>query len=178
MAAHRKCTHNVPRMISNGACPICQNDRRKAKRQANPEVVNAYNRNRRIENSERECDYGRKYRKSVIFAAWYARNRHHELWKKAKQRATKTGKEFTITSQDVKDLLAVSFICPYTKVPYEITTGIGRNPWTSSLDRKDSTKGYTPDNIEITSLWWNIAKSSWSPEIMKRALAGLSANEP
>ncbi len=173
MGRHRKCTHNVPRMPSNGACPICQNERRKELRRANPESVNAYNRQRRIDDPETENGYGKKYRKSATFAAWYIKNRHYELWRKAKQRATKTGKEFTITLKDVENLLAKSFACPHTKVPYETIIGSGRTPWSPSLDRKDNNKGYTLSNVEITSYWWNVAKSSWSSDIMKRALDGL-----
>jgi hypothetical protein len=171
MTAHRKCSHNGPRFPSNRACIECQTARRKARRQKNPEAVNAYNRKRRAENSERESSYGRKYRKGEVFAAWYARNRPRELWKKAKQRAEKSGRSFTITIQDVENLIADSNACPYTKVPYTYVRG--RNPWAASLDRKDSTKGYTPDNIEITSLWWNLAKNSWAPDIMETALHGL-----
>lgn len=170
MGRHRKCTHDAPR-YANGACSICHNERRKARRQADLESTNAYNRNRRVENPERECSYGREYRKSATFAAWYARNRHRELWKKAKQRATKSGREFTITIQDVEKLLTSSLVCPYTLVPYEIAPG--RNPWAASLDRKDSSKGYTIDNIEVTSLWWNIAKNGWPPAVVEKAVSGL-----
>lgn len=172
MPAHRKCSHDGPR-FSNGACKQCQLARRKARRQADPQKVNAYNRNRRVENSDRESAYGRKYRKGDRFAAWYARNRHRELWKKAKQRATKAGRDFAITIDDVERLLSSSTVCPYTRVPYENTSGSGRSPWAASLDRKDSTKGYTLDNVEITSLWWNLAKSNWPPEVLERAIAGL-----
>lgn len=175
MPARRKCTHDGPR-FSNGACKQCQVSRRKARRQKNPETVNAYNQSRRAENPERENGYGRKYRKGEAFAAWYRHNRHRELWKKAKQRALKAGREFAITAEDVARLLAASSSCPYTGVPYE--TGSGRNPWVASLDRVDSKGGYTLDNVEITSLWWNLAKNSWPAEVTARAIAGLRANHP
>ena len=175
MPAPRKCSHDGPRFVSNGACKQCQIERRKLRRQSDPDAVNTYNRGRRAENSERENSYGRKYRKSKTFAAWYSRNRHRELWKKAKQRALKAGREFSITEDDVLRLLNSSSRCPYTGVPYEKNPG--RNPWAPSLDRKDSTRGYTPDNVEITSLWWNLAKNSWHADITARALAGLRTNK-
>lgn len=171
MPAIRKCAHDGPRFPSNGACKQCQIARRKARRQEYPEKVNAYNRARHAEDPERANDYGRKYKKSATFAAWYVRNRHREIWKKAKQRAAKCGREFTISVEDVERLLLASSECPYTRVPYEVAPG--RNPWAPSLDRVDSKGGYTLDNVEITSLWWNLAKNSWSAEIVARAVAGL-----
>lgn len=177
MPAHRKCNHDGPRFTSSGACKECQVARRKVKRQAAPGRVNAYNRKRRAENPERENKYGRKYRASELFAAWYSRNRPKELWKKAKQRAVKSKREFNITVQDVERLLALSARCPYTGVLYD-NSKRGRNPWASSLDRKDSTRGYTLDNLEVTSVWWNLAKNSWNAEVTRAALCGLRTYKP
>lgn len=178
MPAPRKCTHDAPR-FSNGACSICQTARKKLRRTANPEIVNAYNRARRASDPSRENGYGKKYRKGAAFAAWYARNRPRELWKKAKQRASASGREFELTVDDVEKLLAASKRCPYTLQPYSLErmAGLKRNPWAPSLDRRDSSKGYTLDNVEVTSLWWNLAKNQWPPDIMELALLGLSAHK-
>lgn len=173
MPAHRKCNHNGPRFPSNGACKQCQIARRKARRQSNPELVNKYNRARRVENPERENAYTKKHRKSETHARWRTANRHIHLWNRAKHRAEKLGREFVISLEDTKRLLDASKQCPYTGVPY--STARGRNPWASSLDRKDSSKGYTLSNVEVTSVWWNLAKNSWDADTIKTALRGLAA---
>lgn len=98
--------------------------------------------------------------------------RAHELW----QAARKRGHEFTLTREFVVDLVRAAVACPYTGVPYDFTLlakGV-RNPWAPSLDRIDSDGGYTPDNVEITSVWWNTAKSDWPPNVMERAFRAAS----
>lgn len=177
MAARRKCSHDA-RRLSNGACSKCQNERRKLRRRADKDAVNAYNRSRYAKNPGRAKNYGKKYRKSAAGTAWYARTRSYYLWKRAKHRAESLHREFTITAEQVKALILFTFRCPYTGVvfSFEPAQGFKRNPWGPSIDRIDSNKGYTLDNIEVTSLWWNLAKNEWTPEIMEVALRGLLAS--
>jgi hypothetical protein len=94
-----------------------------------------------------------------------------ELWRAASKR----GYEFTITKEFVTDLVRKATTCPYTGVPFDFTLlakGV-RNPWAPSLDRVDNAKGYTPDNVEIVSTWYNVAKSDWAPRDMARAFQAI-----
>jgi hypothetical protein len=179
VAAHRKCNHNGPRFSSNGACKQCHNERRKLRRRADKDAVNAYNRSRYAKNPERANNYGKKYRKSAAGAAWYARTRSYYLWKRAKHRAESLRREFTVTAEQIKGLILFTTHCPHTGVAlnFEPAKGFKRNPWGPSIDRIDSAKGYTLDNIEVTSLWWNLAKNEWTPEVMEIALAGLRTHK-
>ena len=43
-------------------------------------------------------------------------------------------------------------------------------PNTISIDRIDSAKGYTPDNVHLVCQWVNNAKSKYSLEVFRRAL--------
>lgn len=99
------------------------------------------------------------------------RKRAEHLWR----RARKQKKEFTITLKQIEELLLKITTCPYTHIPFDYSVGAKgeRNPWAPSIDRKDNSKGYTLNNIEIVSFWWNCAKNSWPPEVMVQALSGL-----
>lgn len=102
--------------------------------------------------------------------------RAFELWRAARKR----GHEFTLTKEFVTELVRCAIRCPYTGVPFDYvlrSKGL-RSPWAASLDRIDSSKGYTPDNVEITSVWWNTAKSDWTPDVMEQAMAGLRVRFP
>lgn len=95
-----------------------------------------------------------------------------ELWRGARKR----GHEFTITREFIAELIRKAIACPHTGVPFDMSVSEikgWKNPWAPSLDRIDSSRGYLPDNVEITSVWWNIAKSEWAPDVMKLALEGL-----
>lgn len=75
------------------------------------------------------------------------------MWKQAKHRAKwdYNGMEFTITVEDIK----IPLKCPYFNkefIPLD-------KEWGYSLDRIDSSKGYTPDNIQVISYKANKAKN-------------------
>lgn len=72
------------------------------------------------------------------------------MWKHAKARAVKKNLEFTITIEDI----LVPTHCPY--LGNEL---VWRHPrYCPSLDRIDSTKGYTKENIQVTSKLFNVMK--------------------
>jgi len=77
-----------------------------------------------------------------------------KLWKAAKGRAKKTGKEFNI---DISDVI-IPEICPVLGII--IIPGIGsRNDNSPSIDRFNNARGYTKDNIRIISFRANRLKS-------------------
>ena len=57
--------------------------------------------------------------------------------------------------------------CAVTKINLESSecnSRKGSNPWTISIDRIDSSKGYTKDNIRLVCLMYNMCKGIWSDE--------------
>jgi hypothetical protein len=80
------------------------------------------------------------------------------LFNSARARAKKDGREFTIT----KEWLALQpRYCAISGIPFIIIQD-GRGPLTPSLDRIDSSKGYTPENTQIVACWYNLGKSDWN----------------
>ena len=49
--------------------------------------------------------------------------------------------------------------CARTGIPFSYEAG-PPTPWQPSLDRKDSTKGYTKDNVQVVCLMYNLAKNA------------------
>lgn len=77
----------------------------------------------------------------------------------------------TITVEDVKKQWdKQNGLCAYTNIPMRIFETAIRKEWiptTMSLDRIDSSKGYTPDNIELVCLSINLAKNGFTKDQMK-----------
>ncbi len=77
----------------------------------------------------------------------------------ARKRAKQRGIECTITKEDIK----LNKICPLLEIEIDYTSdkgGAGQSkPNSPSLDRIDSTKGYTPDNIWVISKRANVIKN-------------------
>lgn len=87
------------------------------------------------------------------------------MWELAKKRATKKGREFTITIEDVKRV--DTDICPLMEIPIKRYPTVPNrkctiNPDAKSLDRIDPNKGYTPDNIRVISWAANKMLSNFS----------------
>lgn len=101
--------------------------------------------------------------------AWRAKNPdyfriHAVIWRRKKplnyllnnvsSRANKAGLQFSLRAGD----LTVPKLCPWLGIPL-IWNHSNRDNW-PSVDRIDSTKGYTPDNVEIISWRANTIKNS------------------
>ena len=69
--------------------------------------------------------------------------KEYRMWKSAQERAIKKGWEFSILVEDIQ----IPEVCPLLNTPLII----GDRNYTPSLDRIDSTKGYTKDNIWVIS---------------------------
>lgn len=78
---------------------------------------------------------------------WLSKNYNKKLWYTAKHTAPQRNLEFTITPEDI----IIPTHCPYLGVELLTYTIEGRQKYKASLDRIDSSKGYTPDNIQVIS---------------------------
>lgn len=76
------------------------------------------------------------------------------MWQATKLRAKKKGLEFSITIEDI----LMPDLCPLLGLKLSFSDfGLRYN--SPSLDRKDSSKGYTKDNIWVISSRANILKN-------------------
>lgn len=80
----------------------------------------------------------------------------------SKQRAKRLGREHTITLTDI----VIPDVCPVLGIPLQRED---RDTWMNapSIDRIDSSKGYTPDNIVIVSRRANILKRDATPQELR-----------
>lgn len=98
----------------------------------------------------------REHRKNNPFAL---------LCNQARDRARKKGLEHTITPEDVARV--DNDVCPYLNIPLEWGQGRGvRMDNSKSLDRIDSSRGYTPDNIIVCSWRANRMLSDFTADEM------------
>jgi len=112
-------------------CKSCDVAYQKARRENNPNV-NEYSRN-----------YQKKRREDFDY-------RLQMLLNASKQRAKTKGREHTITLQDIKDKYPPDNRCPVFGFELEFNSE-GFRETSPSIDRIDSSKGYTPENIQIIS---------------------------
>ena len=80
----------------------------------------------------------------------------------ARKRSIKKGMPFDLTSAFVLDLMRQTTECPYFH--WALTHLPGKQKTLASLDRVDSAKGYTMDNVCVISYLANLMKSSANQE--------------
>lgn len=89
----------------------------------------------------------------------------NKMLARAKARSRQSGIECTITLEDIK----IPETCPILGIPLVCHSGTpGGRENSPALDRKDNSKGYTPDNVLVISHMANMMKSSASPEMLQR----------
>jgi len=89
---------------------------------------------------------------------------------RAMRRAKRKNVEWAITAEDVERMWVESKgRCALTGIPFdEANTGsFARRPWIPSLDRKESTKGYTPENTRLICCAMNFALNAWGEQIFE-----------
>jgi len=88
-----------------------------------------------------------------------------KMYRRAKARAKNSEREFTITPSDI----IIPRVCPVMNTVLVVSSGKpGAFRDSPSLDRIDSTRGYTPDNIQVISQLANAMKSSATLEELKK----------
>lgn len=80
-----------------------------------------------------------------------------KMWQRAKTRCAKSGKEFSIDKEDV----VIPKLCPILGIELEVHKGSpGGKPYSPSLDRIDSSKGYVKGNVWVISQLANAMKAN------------------
>jgi hypothetical protein len=109
------------------------------------------------------CQYARTARRSL----------EQKMLSRSKSRALAKGLEHTITLEDIQ----IPNKCPLLGIEIKDNTGNGRGNCrdSPSLDRLDSSKGYTPDNVWVISNRANEIKSNATLEELETIAANLRA---
>lgn len=96
------------------------------------------------------------------------------LFSGAKARAKKNGKSFTLTEQDIHQLIdEANWRCQLTGIPFETgRRGYKFGPFRPSVDRIDSSLGYVPGNVRLVCTSVNLALGQWGEEAFKKISIG------
>jgi hypothetical protein len=133
----------------------------------------AYQAKRRAENYEEDLEYSRTYQRNRRKNFDY---RLQMLINASKQRAKNKDREHAITVEDVKAIYPKDGCCPIFGMKLEFNTA-GFRETSPSIDRIDSTKGYTPDNIQIISWKANRVKGYATLQELEMLVAYLQNGE-
>jgi hypothetical protein len=133
----------------------------------------AYQAKRRLENYEEDLEYSRTYQRNRRQNFDY---RLQMLVNASKQRAKNKNRENTITIEDVKSIYPQDGCCPIFGIKLEFNNA-GFRETSPSIDRIDSSKGYTPDNIQIISWKANRIKGYASKQDLEMLLAYMTLGE-
>ena len=88
----------------------------------------------------------------------------YRMWKSAKERSLKKGWDFDIELSDIK----IPKVCPLLEIPLIEHSTRDRHYDAPSLDRINSTKGYTKDNIWVISHRANQIKNDATVEELEK----------
>ena len=131
---------------------------REANRDKAREASKRWHERNRAENRERVAETTARYRQGQAAKYWL---------KNLRNRAEKHGREFDLTEAFLQALLE-PMTCAVTgiKLTYD-WDGEGRtNPWAPSVDRIESTGGYTMDNVRVVCWAYNMAKNDWADDVV------------
>ena len=132
-----------------------------------------YQTKRRAENYTESLEYSRNYQRNRRQNYDY---RLQMLINSSKQRAKNKNREHSITVEDIKAIYPTDGCCPIFGMKLEFNqAGFREN--SPSIDRIDSTKGYTRDNIQIISWKANRIKGYATVEELEMLVAYLKNGE-
>lgn len=134
---------------------------------------NARQKKRRIEKRSEMQQYGKDYRKKNFTNIEF---RLQGLLNASRARARLKNREHTLTKQDLLELYPHDGKCPIFGFDLE-WNGSGFRETSPSIDRIDSNKGYTKDNVQIISWKANRIKGYASVEDLEILLAYLKQGE-
>lgn len=116
------------------------------------------------DNYYKDYYYANKEVIKVAQQKYYDKSQEKILLSRAKKRAKKCGWEFNLTVDDID----IPSHCPVLGIPLEVFHGKSGGAYGSpSLDRVDSSKGYTKDNTVVVSWRANHVKNNSSIEEME-----------
>lgn len=121
----------------------------------------SYQRTWRIGNELTSRERVRTYQ-TKLAATNPIKSRAQSSYSDARKRAIKHNMPFDLTAAKVEQLFISAPRCPY--FGWELTYCTGKQKTLASLDRIDSFKGYTMDNVQVLSYLANLMKSNSTEE--------------
>jgi hypothetical protein len=147
--------HVAERLVSNGHCVVCGAQKQSVWRKANRKRVTDYERQRNKESPWQ----------SVASAACI--------------RDVRRGLSSDISADTLQ--LRWDFQggkCAVTGIPMRLPrSGDRRGPWTATVDRVDSARGYTEDNVRLVCWAFNSACGNWTDNDVLRLAEAIVANK-
>ncbi|QGH74289.1 HNH endonuclease [Streptomyces phage Wipeout] len=132
-----------------------------------------FNRNK---NALLERDTKCKECRKPFSKAFYDSKSHEEImWRRAKDRASRSGVEFNI---DIEDIVIPEF-CPVFGLRLQVGLNEKKyhsHPQSPSLDRIDPTKGYVKGNVQVISNRANLLKNNASAWELRQVADFLESN--
>lgn len=98
------------------------------------------------------------------------------MWQRHKKGARQRGLTFTISEQDVTEVLArQGSVCAVTGLPFRLhkPEGMRIRPWAASIDRLDGRRGYEPGNIRVVCAFVNVAMNGFGEHFFQQVLQPL-----
>jgi hypothetical protein len=95
----------------------------------------------------------------------------------AKKRAKDAGMEFDLDP----NTMPLPVCCEVTNILFDFEKtldGYRTNPWAPSIDRRDSSKGYTKSNVQIVCWAYNTAKHEFSEDVLLKMARAIVARHP
>jgi hypothetical protein len=132
-----------------------------------------YQAQRRLENTEIHIEYSRNYQRNRRLDFNY---RLQMLVNASKQRAKLNDREHDINVEDIKAIYPADGCCPIFGIKLEFNVA-GFRDNSPSIDRIDSTKGYTRDNIQVISWKANRIKGASSLQDLEMMVAYLKQGD-
>lgn len=97
----------------------------------------------------------------------------------ASQRSVTYSREFAITLSDMYRMwIAKDGRCKTTSYPLRYDRFKGAKPHNMSIDRIDSSKGYTPDNIQLVTNMFNMSKKNYTMDAFVDMCHGVASTCP
>lgn len=163
--------------------------------EANKEAIKAKARERYARNKEkilaRNKDYVAAHRGKVLEARkryWHGTRKAKEraAWQTAEGRALKLlrtcrsmarprGIAFSLTVSDILPAL-IAGTCQVSGIEFDFHSSDG--PWRPSIDRIDSSRGYSPDNVQIVAWMVNAAKQQYPMDDLIRLAHAIASRHP
>lgn len=126
----------------------------------------AYASRKRFEKHEESLAKEKLQRQSLDWAV--------KLLRSSRSSARQTNREHTLTVDDIRALhIQQRGLCYWLGIPLGDESLPNRHPLKPSLDRLDCSRGYTPDNVVLTTTFANLGRTDNSPEIMRQLVASL-----
>ncbi len=100
------------------------------------------------------------------------KGRASRLCSAARQRAKHHNLEFNLTPEWIVEKIEGGY-CEKTWMAFTLEPprkGYFHNPYAPSLDRRDHTKGYTKDNVDVVIWAYNQAKGQWNRKHFERIM--------